>query len=72
MKKRYGLEVKVVKLDNELGRKRTLRWLRKEGITFEPSAPRTQDQNGAAERSGGVIMEKSRSMRLAANLPYSL
>ena len=39
--KRYGLKVKIIKSDNELGRKRTIRWLRKEGITFEPSAPRT-------------------------------
>ena len=41
IKKRYGLEVKVVKSDNKLGRKQTLRWLRKEGITFKPLAPRT-------------------------------
>jgi len=72
LRKRYNLEVKVVRSDNELGRKKTLRWLRSQGISFEPSAPHTQAQNGAAERSGGVIMEKSRAMRIAANLPHDL
>ena len=33
------------------------------GLVFEPSAPNTQSQNGAAERSGGVIKDKSRAMR---------
>src|SRR5262245_61413693 len=46
--------------------------MRSKGITFEPSAPRTQAQNGAAERSGGVIMEKARVMRISANLPHNL
>ena len=72
MKERFGLKIQVIRSDNELGRKRTLRWLRSKGIEFEPSAPRTQDQNGRAERSGGVIMEKSRAMRISANLPHDL
>ena len=46
--------------------------MRSKGITFEPSAPRTQSQNGAAERSGGVIMEKARAMRIGANIPEDL
>jgi len=36
----------------------------------EPLALRTQDQNGGAERSGGVIKEKARAMR--GNLPTAL
>src|SRR5947199_3735251 len=72
IQKRHNLSVKVLRSDGELVRKRTMNWLRKEGITFEPSAPRTQDQNGRAERSGGVIMAKARSMRLEANLPHNL
>lgn len=37
--------------------------LENKGISIEPSAPETQAQNGGAERSGGVIETKSRSMR---------
>jgi len=69
---RYNLKVNTIRSDNELGRKKTLKWLRSQGITFEPSAPNTQAQNGTAERSGGVIIEKARAMRIAANLPHDL
>ena len=72
MAKRFKLQVKIVRSDNEMATKRTLAWFNKEGITFEPSAPRTQDQNGAAERSGGVVMEKARAMRISARLPHNL
>ena len=72
MEKHYHLEVKFIRADNEMKRKRTLSWMRSKGITFEPSAPRTQSQNGAAERSGGVIMEKARAMRILANIPHNL
>ena len=37
-------------------------------IRIEPSAPYTQAQNGGAERSGGVIKDKIRSMRAGAKL----
>jgi hypothetical protein len=69
---RYNLKVNTIRSDNELGRRRTLKWLRSQGITFEPSAPHTQAQNGTAERSGGVITERARAMRIAANLPHDL
>ena len=72
MSKKFGLKVKVIRSDNELARKRTLRWLQNQKIDFEPSAPNTQDQNGATERSGGVIMEKARAMRISGNLPHDL
>ena len=70
--KRYNLKVLVIRSDNELNRGRTITWMRDQGITFEPSAPETHDQNGRAERSGGVIMEKSRAMRIGAKLPHNL
>ena len=70
--KRYNLKVLVIRSDNELNRGHTTKWLRDQGITFEPSAPETHDQNGRAERSGGVIMEKSRAMRVGAKLPHNL
>jgi transposase InsO family protein len=71
-KKRYGLEVKIIRSDNELGTKKIRQWLRDRGIDFEPSAARTQAQNGLAERSGGVIMQRARAMRLAASLPHNI
>ena len=71
-KNRYKLKIKVIRSDNELNRGATQEWLRKEGITFEPSAPDTHDQNGRAERSGGVIIVKARAMRIAAKLPHDL
>jgi hypothetical protein len=48
------------------------RWRGDQGLAVEPSAPDNQAQNGGAERSGGVIKEKSRAMRLDANLPWEL
>ena len=69
----HGLKVKIVRSDNELFTRRIRNWLsNKKKISCEPSAPRTQQQNGMAERSGGVIMTKARAMRIGANLPHSL
>jgi transposase InsO family protein len=69
---RYGVAVKIVHSDNELFTKRTRKWLGQKKIDCEPSAPRTPQQNGPAERSGGVIMTKARAMRIGANLPHNL
>jgi hypothetical protein len=54
---RHRMEVKIVHSDNELFTKRIRNWC-------EPSAPRTQQQNGMAERSGGVIMTRCESTRI--------
>ncbi|KAJ3554727.1 hypothetical protein NPX13_g10536 [Xylaria arbuscula] len=43
-----------------------------EGITFEVSPPNTQALNGGAERLGGVIKDKARSMRNGSKLPTYL
>ncbi|KAG6995781.1 hypothetical protein G7Y79_00042g078860 [Physcia stellaris] len=42
------------------------------GITSEPSAVDTPAQNGHSERLGGILLTKSRAMRLEANLPVYL
>ena len=42
------------------------------GITFEASAPYTPEQNGHAERKGGVLIAKARTMRIAANIPRDM
>jgi hypothetical protein len=43
-------------------------WATGEGIDFETSTPYSPEQNGSAERSGGVIMAKSRCIRINASL----
>jgi hypothetical protein len=72
MQSKYNLKVSTIRSDNELNRGITKLWFQEQCITFEPSAPDTHDQNGLAERSGGVIMAKSRAMRIGAKLPHDL
>ena len=38
------------------------------GITYEPSAPDTPDQNGHSEKKGHLICMKARALRIEANL----
>jgi len=47
-------------------------YCREQGIKIQTRAPHVVEQNGAAERAGRMLIEKSRSMRLAANLPITL
>ena len=47
-------------------------WLRTEGFVYETIAPYTSEQNGPAERSGGVIFRKARAMRIEAQMPENL
>ena len=42
------------------------------GISYEPSAPNTPEQNGHSERKGGVLSMKARAMRIDAGLPNYL
>lgn len=74
LRNQYGITPKTIEADNEITTVKpdVRRWLQSQGIVIEPSAPDTQAQNGGAERSGGVNKEKSRAMRLDANLPWEL
>ncbi|KAL5371266.1 hypothetical protein DPSP01_014784 [Paraphaeosphaeria sporulosa] len=74
LKNHYNITVKTIEADNEIAtvKPEVERWLATQGIIIEPSAPDTQAQNGGAERSGGVNKEKSRAMRLDANLSWEL
>lgn len=74
LSKQFNTTVKVIESDNEITtvKPEVSRWCASLGIKLEPSAPDTQAQNGGAERSGGVIKEKARAMRLDANLPWEL
>jgi hypothetical protein len=71
--KTYSLHMRTIRSDGELANVRKIsRWFSQEGIQFESSPPNTQDQNGRAERTGGVISTKARSMRISAKLPHNL
>ena len=70
---RYNCTVRGFRSDDERGLgKRFTRWIKTSGRTFEPSAPYTHEQNGSAERSGGVIISRARAMRVHARLPKDL
>lgn len=47
-------------------------WLQREGITFEPSAPYSQEQNGVSERMGRTIMDMTRATILEGNIDDDL
>jgi hypothetical protein len=70
---RYGKKIVYFRTDGErsLGHKFD-DLMADKGITAERSAPATPAQNGAAERSGGVILLKARTMRIGALLPADL
>jgi hypothetical protein len=71
--RRYGCEVKIIRLDGETSMLKGFEdWAAEEGITIERSSPYTPAQNGVAERSGGVIIQKSRCIRIGAQLPEEL
>lgn len=42
------------------------------GITFRPSPADTPEQNGLAERSGGVIITTARKLRIQSKFPHKL
>jgi hypothetical protein len=71
MKKQFNITVKVIETNNEIVtvKQEVERWCTSLSIRLKPSAPNTQAQNRGAERSGGVIKEKARAIRLDANLP---
>ena len=70
---RFGYIVRIFRHDNDrsLGKKWD-EWLRASGITSESSAVYTPEQNGAAERSGGVLLNRATKLRLAGGLPEEL
>jgi hypothetical protein len=73
IRRRFNYRVRIFHTDNEpaLGEKFDT-WIKDNGYTVEYSAPYTPGQNGAAERSGGLIITKARTIRINANLPENL
>jgi hypothetical protein len=67
------IKIKTVKCDNKIEKhSQVAEFLAFKSIRIKPSAPNTQGQNGGAERSGGVLKDKERAMRVKARLPYAL
>jgi hypothetical protein len=59
MKVHNSIRIKTVQCDNEIKKhSQVAEFLVSKSIRIEPSAPNTQDQNGGAERSGGVLKDK--------------
>jgi hypothetical protein len=67
------IKVKTVEYNNKIEKhSQVVEFLASKSIRIEPSAPNTQGQNGGAERSGGVLKDKKRAMRIGARLLYAL
>ncbi len=73
VKTQFGRKVKIFHSDNDAGlRKAWKKWLKDEGIQWDTTPIYTPDQNGPAERSGHLITEHARSLRIQANFPERL
>jgi hypothetical protein len=68
-----SIRIKIVECDNKIEKHlQVAKFLAFKSIRIEPLAPNTQGQNGGAKRSGGVLKDKERVMRVGARLPYAL
>ena len=69
----WGFTTRYIRSDGESGLRQKWRDLvAMRGITFQSSPPDTPDQNGLAERSGGVVMMIARKIRIQSRLPHKL
>lgn len=70
---RYNLlEVKIIWFNNELNRHKTLKYCNNLRILFESCTPNTHAQNSSAKQFGQLIIEKTQTIQLSANLPHRL
>ena len=74
LENQYKLKPQVVECDNELTsqKPRVKRYIESLHMKVKPSPPYTQGLNGGAERSGGVVKQKIRCMRMSSKLPAAL
>jgi hypothetical protein len=69
----WGFTTRYIQSDGEKGLGQEWKALIiAKGITFNSSPPDTPDQNGLAERSGGVIISIARKLRAQSRLPHKL
>jgi hypothetical protein len=72
-KKQWNLPIRVFRYDNERSAGRTVEdFLLNEGFIIKHSIVGTLEQNGFAERSGGVIITMARALIADAGLPKNL
>lgn len=71
VERQTGDKVKHLRSDNggEYGSEALGEYLRKKGIVFEKSEPYTPQQNGVAERTNSVLMDKARAMMQGMTVP---
>src|SRR5256714_8466395 len=70
VERQFGICIQTFMMDHEPGLGNEFdNWAQPLGIRVDNSAVDTPDQNGAAERAGGVILTKARAMRIGARLP---
>jgi hypothetical protein len=63
---------KTVRIDNGTEYTKLLDWLRARGIKVEPTVAYTPEQDGVAERSNRIILERTRSFILDSGCPAFL
>jgi hypothetical protein len=60
IERQFNKKIKIFRIDGEPSLATKFdKWAIKEGINFETSTPYSSEQNGSAERSGGVIVAKT-------------
>lgn len=73
---RTGLDRPIQRLrsdyGSELQSRKVEKWLSNQRITFEPSAPYSQEENGVSERTGRTIMEMVRATILEGGIDDTL
>jgi transposase InsO family protein len=73
VQQQWGYKVKTIFSDNKMSFGRDFKtFIASEGIVHHTSVPGTPEQNSFAERSGGVIIARTRRIRIAAQLPHEL
>ena len=73
VKRQYNKDIKILRVDRERSlSKQFIAWTNKLGIVVERSALYTPKQNGAAERSRGVILARARLLQISSQLPKNL
>ena len=73
IEKHFNAKIRFCQLDGETSFDKAFEdHVLQKGIIPERTAPDTSDQNGGLERAGGVLVVKSRSMSIEANLPTEL
>jgi hypothetical protein len=74
LKRQYGLEIMVIHIDGEwnINSNDAIQWALDKGYEVETTAVDSPEQNGLAERSGGVVGQRARAFHIEAKLPKNL